>query len=227
MNRLKNIIGVVFIGTVLLLANTAFADVGYHGMLVSTQLDGTGIWVNDPGNDDDWVSPTIEWGADEQPDRSWQYRYIVNVYQGDVSHFILETSEPLPEGDIFDASGDFVGLDIGQWFDPGPGNPDMPEPIYGVKFDDAWGTTFTVQFNSWRMPVWGDFYAKDGNVGGSVNQLWNAGFLLPDPWDPPRDGSVDDHILRPDARIPEPGTIVLFGLGLLGMGIKARRRNKQ
>lgn len=217
----------IIIAATVLLASIALADTGYDysGTLVSTPDDGTGSWVNDPGDNPDWFPARIEWEVGENEDGSWHYAYFITVYQGAVSHFILETSEPLPEGHIFDPSGQFEGLIIGDWFYPGSGNPDMPGPVYGIKFDDTWGTTFTVEFDSWRLPVWGDFYAKDGQTGGAgLNQFWNSGFLLPDPTAPPWDTSIDDHILRPDSYIPEPGTMTLLGLGLLGLGYIRRRK---
>ncbi len=217
----------VAITAIALLVGVCFGDVTYTGSLVAGPSDGGGIWVNDPGNDPDWFPANIEWTVSENEDGSWNYAYFIQVYAGEVSHFILETSEPLPEGHIFDPSGQFGELVIGEWFYPGGGNPDMPGPVYGVKFDETWGIEFTVEFDSWRVPVWGDFYATDGAAGGlGINQFWNSGFLLPDPTAPPWDTSIDDHILRPDSYIPEPGTMTLMGLGLLGLVARVRRRNR-
>lgn len=222
--------GVVYICVIIMvLATVAFADIDYHGNLVSAPGDGSGIWVSDPGGDPEppWFPAEIEWWVGQNVDGSIHYAYTLRVYAGEVSHFILETSEPLGEEDIFNESGKFGAVEMGKWFYPGPGNPDMPGPLYGVKFDDAWGTTFTVEFDSWRLPVWGDFYSKDGQAGGEgLNQFWNSGFLAADPTAPPADGSLDGHILRPDAYVPEPGTLTLMGLGLLGLAARVRRRNQ-
>ncbi len=209
----------------LLVTTICLADTTYTGKLVAGPSDGNGSWVTDPGDNPDWFPAEIEWEVSPNQDGSWNFAYIMRVYQGEVSHFILETSEPLPEEHIFDASGQFTEATIGEWFYPGPGNPDMPGAVYGVKFDETWGTTFTVEFDSWRMPVWGDFYAKDGQTGDAgLNQFWNSGFSLPDPTAPPWDTSVTDHIIRPDSYIPEPGTITLMGLGLLGLAARLRKR---
>ena len=60
----------------------------------------------------------------------------------------------------------------------------MPGPVHGIKFEAAGGadlTTATLSFDSDRVPVWGDFYAKGGQ-----GTLWNTGFLTADPTDPRR-----------------------------------------
>ncbi len=196
---------------------------GYTGSLSTADggLDGTGDWISG--------TSTIEWSVTQNGDQSWHYEYTLTVpgEASGISHFILETSEPLPEGDIWDIQGDYGEAFVGEWFYPGSGNPDMPDDLYGTKFDDAWGTTFTVEFTSNRLPVWGDFYAVDGQAGGGgLNQFWNSGFLLDDPLFPPSDGSLDGHILRPDSRIPEPSTVAMLALGLMTLGAAVRRRRE-
>ena len=111
----------------------------------------------------------------------------------------METSDPLPEGDIWDIEGNYGEAFVAEWFYPGSGKPSMPDDLYGVKFDDTSATTFSLEFTSNFLPVWGDFYAKDGQAGGEcLNQFWNAGFSLADPLLPPSDGSLYGPILRPD-----------------------------
>ena len=221
---------VAILAVVLLNGITASADTTYQGQLTATPDDGTGIWVNAPSEGgEDWFPAEIEWWITETEAGFYHYQYEIRVYDGAVSHFIMETSEPLPEGDIWDITGDYGEAFIGEWFYPGPGNPDMPDDLYGTKFDDAWGTTFTVEFTSNRLPVWGDFYAKDGQAGGEgLNQFWNSGFLVDDPLLPPSDGSIDGHILRPDSHVPEPSTMAMLALGLmtLGMAVSRRRGNE-
>jgi hypothetical protein len=216
----------MLVAAVLLGGTTVLADTTYHGLLTATPDDGTGMWVNDPGGDD-WFPAEIEWWVNETEAGFYHYQYEIRVYGGAVSHFILETSEPLPDGDIWDITGNYGEALVGEWFYPGTANADMPGDLYGAKFDDTWGTTFTLEFTSNRLPVWGDFYAKDGTVGGEgLNQFWNAGFLLDDPLFPPSNGSLDGHILRPDSRIPEPTTVVLLTVGLMSLGVAVRRRKR-
>jgi hypothetical protein len=100
-----------------------------------------------------------------------------------------------------------------------PSNPSMPADVYGVKFSigdegvaEPQYTNIIISFDSDRDPIWGDFYAKCGKVGGTQNTIWNEGFLIADPLVAPSDGSVLNHILVPDT-IPEPTTIMLLGLG--------------
>ena len=217
----------MLVAAVLLGGTTVLADTTYHGLLIATPADGSGIWVNDPGDEDDWVPAEIEWWVTETEAGFYHYEYEIRVYAGAVSHFILETSEPLPEGDIWDITGNYGEALVGEWFYPGTANADMPGDLYGTKFDETWGTTFTIEFTSNRLPVWGDFYAVDGAAGGEgLNQFWNAGFLLDDPLLPPADGSIDGHILRPDSRIPEPTTVVLLTVGLMSLGVAVRRRKR-
>ncbi len=225
MRRYAYVMLVAILAVVLLAGTAVLGDVTYHGQLIATPDDGSGIWVNDPGDDEDWFSAEIEWWVSETEAGFYHYQYEIRVYDGTVSHFIIETSEPLPEGDIWDITGDYTEAFIGEWFEPGGGNPDMPGDLYGTKFDETWGTTFNIEFTSNRLPVWGDFYAKNGQAGGlGLNEFWNAGFLLDDPLFAPSDGSIDGHLLRPDSRIPEPATLAIFAIGLLGMGVFVRRR---
>ncbi len=184
--------GTVLLAAVLLLPSEAAA---YSGSLSSENMGivGTGHWIE--------TGPTtIEWSVTENGDGTWHYEYTFTHPIGETSHLILETCGNFTEIDIFNMSGDFGPIEI-QLHHVYPGNPSMPEDIYGIKFDDSWGLSTHIEFDSTRLPMWGDFYSKDGTAGGAgMNAAWNAGFTTPD-WDPEapaQDGSVENHLLVPD-----------------------------
>lgn len=196
----------------------------YVGMLISTDLGllGTGNWIE--------TGPTsIEWEVTQNPDNTWHYWYVFSHPLGETSHFVLETSLNFGPDNIFNTGGDFSSYDIG-WQSVGSGNMNMPEDVYGIRFEEAWGLVTTIEFDSDRVPIWSDFYSKNGNAGGfSLNCAWNAGFTDndTDPLSAPQDGSILNHLLAPDTGItviPEPTTLLLLGSALAGVVIARRRK---
>ena len=156
---------------------------------------------------------------------SYEYMFETAEDAKGLSHWIIEISPNVSLGDFFDIEG---SVDDALYHDEHNGNPEMPEGMWGLKF----GESGEVSFNSYRMPVWGDFFAKDGSSGGADGTFvhaYNTGFTSPDS-DPliVLDGLGNltfefDHILRPDTVVPVPGTIILGMLGLGVAGIKLRK----
>ena len=97
-----------------------------------------------------------------------------------------------------------------EWHSALNGNNTLPDSFFGRNSQNPATFVVTIEFDSWRSPVWGDIYAKDGQSWGQgLNTLWNAGFTPAD-WDPdapPDNGSYEFHVLVPDTTrvaIPAP-----------------------
>jgi len=220
------------VGIVCLLIMSASTAAAYEGSLsYGNGMLADGHWATD--------ASVLTWDVTMTGQFSWHYHYTLDVPKHGVSHFVLETSTNLQTEDFYNVAGSFVdeaSWDVG-WYDTNPGSPNMPDQIYGIKFELGGDyTELDFSFDIFRDPVWGDFYAKDGKQGGDPATLWNAGFVDPD-WDPEDDaseGSVSNHVLVPDTAYtdsepqddsPEATTWLL--LGITGAaGALARRRRK-
>ncbi len=170
------------LGSVLLLAsmNVATADVISTGALYGPNDDGEPVGLGGVGA---WIAsePVVTWTVTWDGGDVVNYCYTLSTGGlGEVSHAILQVSDDLETADITNVMINDVAwtnYSIGT-FDQGPSNPDMPDSIYGIKFEDTDETTIKICFDSTRWPMDGDIYAKDGKAGNddkSTNQIWNTG----------------------------------------------------
>ena len=220
---------ICFVAVAVLLVGLAgspcVADV--YQMNPDTFLEGTltfdagTIIADNPVVGDGWGSGTefyykVTRPLDETAPLHYYYEFTASGKPA-LSHFILQVSE---------AGGDLPGFDPTNpmdfdngptvaeppdLFGPASGNPGFPagKSMWGIKFEDDM-PLWIIEFDSYRLPMDGSFYAK----GGDTSFAYNSG--LGDP-----DGAF---ILVPDTSyVPVPGAVLLGILGLGAVGIKLRK----
>jgi len=155
---------------------------------------------------------------DETLPLHYEYTFFAVPSSPALSHFILQVSQAvvggLPAFDPYDPTDYFDGPTVeGQAtsYGPAPGNPGFPagQSIWGIKFQEDM-PLWTIEFDSYRLPMLGDFYAK----GGFDSFAYNSGL-----------GNLDGaNILVPNSSyVPLPGAVLLGMLGLGIAGWKLRR----
>ena len=182
---------------------------------IRTASDGdivaSGEWAN---------SFELEWNITASEDGSqWTYSYDITADRKAISHFILEVTNDGQDFQILDGSSSpIIGPET--WYADNS-NPDMPNSIYGIKFDygagdlEPWNVNYTIVTN--RAPVYGMFYGKDGMGSDGILTAWNYALQYDDSNDP------NDFIIRPNGQVPIPSAAWLLGGGLIGLVVLRRR----
>lgn len=161
-------------------------------------------------------------GTATQSGENWVYDYTWVGAIKDLSHIIIEVSPTFAWNNIL--AGTTAGWSLGTFGDEGGSNPGILDTIYGLKWDVGQIVAGVFEFSivTDRAPMWGDFYAKDGQTaGGGPVYAYNASFGQ----DPgvPYGGTVPyGYMVVPDTgttNVPEPSVLALFGLGLFSFGM--------
>lgn len=187
------------------------------GYLTGCLTEGTGLTDNPATTY--WNGASIAWQVSPTTG-GYLYEYTWSGARTDISSYLivgLSTCCNLSNGCLWDVQ---TPVSVGKW--DSTDNPGFPAGISfdGIKLGDISHSeqTYSFSFKSNRVPVWQNFYIKDGNDPTSDKPLYayNTGIS--------QTTGLSYYIVAPDTVIPEPGFYGLLALGLAGLYLAARRQ---
>ncbi len=163
-----------------------------------------------------WGGSTIDYSI-LQNGSQWTYQYTWSSGEKGkaLSHIITQVSENFTNNNIF--PGTTAGWDLDFYDDKtqGKSNPGLTPGIFGLKWNTTTNDplTFSWTIVTDRAPMEGIIYAKDGVVRVETTKV--------DVW-------AKYNVLVPDTvSVPEAATMLLFGLGLVGIAGMRRMINRK
>ncbi len=237
---MKHYLVIYVFGAVLATAGAVNASVIAEGRLDVS----TGTLVTDPA--DEWTGATFTWkveklGAGDPFPGAYRYTYTFDEGQEsfNLSHMVVEVSDSFTEENILASDPNVLELNV----DPqSPDGEDGGEDgLYGIKWEQG-GPAFSGTVTTYREPIWGDVFLKDGQP-----DAWNSGYFLPDPNDPVVSPSIElgdglvatffdenayGWVAVPDTNgeappfngVPEPGSLIVWSvLGIVGLCVARQR----
>ncbi len=174
---------------------------------------------------------TINWWVGEVAAGRYQYDYF--IYASGVNRVILSTPILISPSDIL--SGTTPAPRLGFFESSDNNNLGLPRDTLGAEFVfNSQGNFQHVHWESELAPVWGGAYV--GVDPQSIppmtvptyahTAIWNS--FYPFAWRESsflrKDIPVPGVRRSPVVSVPEPGSLALFAIGLIGLGIASQRR---